>query len=238
MKINRLFSAIVVIVSLVAATRAQEVLPPLELPHRDGQGLARIESTKQSETLTVPSETQVSVEMLSGIHTKINRAEDLVTARLVQPVYVNGRVALPSGSILDGHIMTIQNAGFVHRPAKLRLRFDKIVLPDGQAESIAGVIARLDKSQKLDLRIDAEGYLASGRTLSWKALLGGAGIGGFGAIRALASGVTTASMSLSLVGAGVIGYEILLPKGHEVNVPPETHCLVRLNYPLTVKVPW
>ena len=141
MKINRLFSAIVVIVSLVAATRAQEVLPPLELPHRDGQGLARIESTKQSETLTVPSETQVSVEMLSGIHTKINRAEDLVTARLVQPVYVNGRVALPSGSILDGHIMTIQNAGFVHRPAKLRLRFDKIVLPDGQGESIGGVIA-------------------------------------------------------------------------------------------------
>jgi hypothetical protein len=45
-------------------------------------------------------------------------------------------------------------------------------------------------------------------------------------------------MSLSIAGAAVIGYEILWPKGHEVNLPPETRCLMRLNYPLTVRVSW
>jgi hypothetical protein len=174
--------------------------------------------------------------MLSGIHTQINHANDLVTARLLQPVYVDGRVALPSGSILDGRITMIRNSGHVHRPAELGLRFDKIVLPDGQAEPMAGVLVVMDKSSKLDLHIDAEGHLTGGRALSWKTLIGGVGPGSFGAIKAVASGATAASMSLSLAGAAAIGYEILWPKGHDVNLPPETRCLIRLNYPLTVRV--
>jgi hypothetical protein len=189
-------------------------------------------------TVTVPAETQVSIQMLSGIHTQVNRADDLVTARLLRPVYVNGRVALPSGSILDGRITMIRKSGHVHRPAELGLRFDKIVLPDGQAEPMAGVLALLDNSRRLDLHLDAEGHLTGGRALSWKTLIGGVGLGGFGAIKAVAFGATAVSMNLSLAGAAAIGYELLWPKGHEVNLPPETRCLMRLNYPLTVRISW
>jgi hypothetical protein len=190
------------------------------------------------DTVTVSAETQVAIQMLSGIHTQVNRPNDLVSARLLQPVLVDGRVVLPSGSILDGRITMIRNSGHVHRPAELGLRFDKILLPDGQAEPMAGVLAVMDESRKLDFRIDAEGHLTGGRALSWKTFIGGVGLGSFGAIKAVASGATTVSMGLSLAGAAVIGYEILWPKGHEVNLPPETRCLIRLNYPLTVRVPW
>jgi hypothetical protein len=151
---------------------------------------------------------------------------------------VDGRVVLPSGSILDGRITMIRNSGHVHRPAELGLRFDTIVLPDGQAEPMAGVLAVMDKSSKLDLHIDAEGHLTGGRALSWKTLIGGVGLGSFGAIKAVASGATAVSMGLSLAGAAAISYEILWPRGHEVNLPPETRCLIRLNYPLTVRVSW
>ncbi len=228
---NKALTAILAITSLGVAARAQEATRTLQLPHRDSP--ARLET---SEMLTVPSETQVSVQMLSGIHTRLNQPQDLITARLIQPVYVNGRVALPSGSILDGHITTIQNADMAHRPARLRLRFDKIVLPDGQSQPIAAVLAKMDKSAGLDLHIDSEGYLVGGRTRSWKTLMGGVGLGGFGAIKALASGVTATSATLSLVGAGVMGYALLVPRGQEVNLPPQTRCYVRLNYPLTVKI--
>jgi hypothetical protein len=176
--------------------------------------------------------------MLSGIHTRVNHANDPITARLLQTVYVDGRVALPSGSILDGRITLIRNSGHIHRPAELGLRFDQIVLPDGQAQPMAGVLVVMANSKKLDLHIDAEGHLTGGRALSWKTFLGGTGLGGFGAIKAVASGATAVSMSLSLAGAAAIGYEILWPKGHEVNLPPQTRCLMRLSYPLTVRVPW
>jgi len=235
---GRVFTATMVIGLLAITALAQEVEVPMALPHRSGPGPARAESPMLRGTVTVPAETEVSIQMLSGIHTQVNHANDLITARLLQPVYVDGRVALPSGSILDGRITMIRNSGHVHRPAELGLRFDQIVLPDGQAEPMAGVLALLEKSSKLDLHLDAEGHLTGGRALSWKTLIGGVGLGSFGAIKAVASGATAASMSLSLAGAAAIGFEILWPKGHEVNLPPETHCLMRLNYPLTVRVAW
>jgi hypothetical protein len=223
---------------LAITALAQEGEVPLALPHRSGPGPTRTESSMPRETITVPAETQVSIQMLSGIHTQVNHANDLVTARLLQTVYVDGRVALPSGSILDGRITLIRNSGHLHRPAELGLRFDKIVLPNGQAQPMAGVLAVMDKSRKLDLHIDAEGHLTGGRALSWKTLLGGVGLGSFGAIKVVASGATAVSMGLSLAGAAAIGYEILWPKGHEVNLPPHTRCRIRLNYPLTVRVSW
>src|SRR5208337_542842 len=235
---NRALTAITVIGFLAITAWAQESEVPVALPHRSGLGSAGTESSLRSDRVTVPAETQVSIQMLSGIHTRINRPNDLVTARLLQPVLVDGRVVLPSGSILDGRITMIRNSGHVHRPAELGLRFDKIVLPDGQAEPMAGVLALLDKSRKLDLRIDAEGHLTGGRALSWKVLIGGVGLGGFGVIKAVASGAAALSMSSSLAGAAAIGYEILWPRGHEVNLPPETRCLIRLSYPLTVRVSW
>ena len=235
---NRALTAITLIGFFAIAALAQEGESPVALPHRSGLKPGGIESSAPSGTVTVPAETQVSIQMLSGIHTRINRPNDLVTARLLQPVLVGGRVALPSGSILDGRITMIRNSGHVHRPAELGLRFDQIVLPDGQAEPMAGVLSTMDKSGKLDLRIDAEGHLTGGRALSWKTLIGGVGLGSFGAIKAVASGATAVSMGLSLAGAAAVGYEILWPRGHEVNLPPETRCQIRLNYPLTVRVSW
>ena len=234
----RILTAITAIGFLAITACAQEGGVPVTLPHRGGPGPASTESFRPSDTVTLPAETQVSVQMLSGIHTRVNRPNDLVTARLLQPVLVDGRVVLPSGSILDGRITMVRNSGHVHRPAELGLRFDKIVLPNGQAESMAGVLAVMDKSRKLDLHIDAEGHLTGGRALSWKTLLSGVGPGSFGAIKVVASGATAVSMGLSLAGAAAIGYEILWPRGHEVNLPPQTRCRIRLSYPLTVRVSW
>jgi hypothetical protein len=233
---NKALTAITLMSFLAVTAWAQEGEAPMVLPHRSGPETTRTVPSMPSDTVTVPAETQVSIQMLSGLHTQVNHADDLVTARLLQPVLVGGRIALPSGSILDGRITMIRNSGHVHRSAELGLRFDKIVMPDGQSEPMAGVLVLMDKSSKLDLQIDAEGHLTGGRALSWKTLIGGVGLGSFGAIKAVASGATAASMSLSLAGAAAIGYEILWPKGHDVNLPPETRCLIRLSYPLTVRV--
>lgn len=232
---GKVLTAMTVISLLAVAAFAQDT-DELQLHHRSGPPSPTFD--RSSGTVIVPAETQVSVQMLSGIHTKVNHADDVIAARLLQPVYVNGRVALPSGSIFDGRITMIRNSGHVHRPAELGLRFDQVVLPDGQAESMAGVLAVMDKCSQPDLHIDAEGHLTGGRALSWKTFITGAGLGSLGAIKAVASGATALSMSFSLAGAAAIGYEILWPKGGDVNLRPQTPCSIRLNYPLTVRVPW
>jgi len=47
-----------------------------------------------------------------------------------------------------------------------------------------------------------------------------------------------ASLALPLGGAALISYEALWRRGREVNMPPDTQCRLRLNYPLTVRIPW
>jgi hypothetical protein len=39
-------------------------------------------------------------------------------------------------------------------------------------------------------------------------------------------------------GVALLGYAALWPKGNDVNVPPQTQCRIRLNYPVTVRVQW
>lgn len=225
--------------SLALCAWSQEVQPGSVLMRR-AEAPAGINSAPEAPSaLTVPAETEVAVLMLSGIHTRVSRVNDLITARLLQPVYVNGRVALPTGSLLDGRVTMIRPSGHMHRPAELGLRFDRITLPDGQAKSIAAILASLDKSEQLRLRLDTEGHLIATSEFSWKSLFAGfAGLGALGGVKAAAVSTAALSKVLPLGAGGWLGFELLWPRGRDVNLPPETLCRLRLNYPLTVRVAW
>jgi hypothetical protein len=150
------------------AAMAQDYIP---LSHRDSPG----ESVGLSErlTLTVPAETEFKVQVLSGIHSQVNHVNDPIIAEVTKPVFVGGKLALPPGSLLDGHITMIRNAGHAHRAAQLGLRFDRITLPDGQEKPVAAVLAALENPKMLDIHLDQEGHLTSNRTTPWKGLTGG-----------------------------------------------------------------
>jgi hypothetical protein len=228
--------AAVLIAVFALSAVAQEGIPTAPLSHR---GVSPDMTSSAQPTVTVPAETEVNVEVLSGIHTQINRVDDPVIAKVLAPVSVRGKVALPSGSLLDGRITMIRSSGHMHRPAELGLRFDRITLPDGQEKPIAAVLAALENPETLDFHVNAEGHLTGNRKFSLKGVFGGfAALGTYGALKIAAVGSSGASLALPLGGAALIGYEAFWRRGREVNLPPETHCRLRLNYPLTVRVPW
>ena len=136
------------------------------MSHRNTAGESASVAARLS--LTVPAETEVKVQVLSGIHSQINHVNDPVIAEVLKPVFVQGKIALPPGSLLDGHITMIRNAGHMHRSAELGLRFDRITLPDGQEKPVAAVLAALEHPEVLDIHLDQEGHLTSNRTMSWK----------------------------------------------------------------------
>jgi len=219
------------------AAMAQDYNPGAPLSHRD----AMVESATIAErvALTVPAETEVRVQVLSGIHTHINHVNDRVVAEVLKPVVVQGKIALPPGSLLDGHITMIRSAGHMNHSAQLGMRFDRITLPDGQEKPIAAVLAALEHPEMLDIHLDAEGHLTSNRTLPWKGWAGGVGaLGTYAALKVAAVGSAGATIALPLGGAALITYEALWRRGREVNMPPDTQCRLRLNYPVTVHIPW
>jgi hypothetical protein len=190
-------------------------------------------------TLTVPADTEASVTMLSGVHTRVSHMDDPVAAELVNPVYVNGRVALPSGTLLDGRITRIRSAGRMHRPAELSFRFDRVTLPDGQSGPISAVLAGLEAPESGGIHLDSEGAIRGSRGYSWKVLTGGAvGLGTFAAVRASMAGAMALKTVIPAGGAAFLSFEVLWPRGKEVNLPPQTRCRIRLDNPLTVRIPW
>ena len=207
-------------------------------PNATGQPASRLPARAVDVlTLTVPAETEAAVELLSGIHTQVNRAGDPIVAELLQPVYVNGRVALPEGSLLEGRITRVQPARRLRRPGQLALRFETIILPDGQARPIAAGVAALDNPASLKVRVDAEGHLKGTKVFPWRKFTGG--LLGLGALATVQTGFVGAAVlgALLPVGSGAtLAYAFLWPRGNEVHVPPETRFHIRLDYPLTVTV--
>lgn len=229
-------TAVLVLVLAISAV-AQDYSPGGLLSHRDTAGASV--APPAGTTLTLPAETEVKVQVLSGIHSQINHVNDPVVAEVLKPVFVGGKLALPPGSLLDGHITLIRNAGHMRRSAELGMRFDHITLPDGQEKPVAAVLAALERPEMLDIHLDSEGHLTSNRQRPWKALVGGvSALGTFGALKLAAVGSAGATLALPIGGAALISYEALWQRGREVNMPPDTQCRLRLNYPLTVHMTW
>ena len=182
--------------------------------------------------LTVPAETEARVVLLSGIHTRLAEVNDRVEGEVEQAVYVNGRLALPQGTLLFGRITHVRAARRMHRPGEVGFRFDQVSLPDGEIEPVAARLYALENPGAL--RLDSEGTVRAGRTSKWRYLTGGLiGAGGLAAVPKLL-GATAAATAGSLAAAGAVGFAVLFPRGPEVHLPPDTACRVRFDYAFTV----
>lgn len=192
-------------------------------------------SADSAPTLTIPAETRATIELLSGIHSRFSRVDDPIKAQLLQPVMIDGRVALPPGTLLDGRVTRVRPAGRVNRSAELALRFEQIILPDGDVEPITALLATAPPRT----RLDREGYVRGRRSVSWAGVAGGiAAIGSYAAVKSAFATSAALWPILPAVGTAVLGYELLWRRGGDVHLPPQTACQIRLDYPLTVRVAW
>src|SRR2546425_738997 len=82
-----------------AVACARDNAAPFMLTYRSAK--AATPTTSVSKTVTIPAETEVATELLSGIHTQVSHEGDSVTARLSKALYIDGRMALPPGTMLD-----------------------------------------------------------------------------------------------------------------------------------------
>ena len=206
-------------------------LPAQETAKASGSGAAG------GGTLTIPAETEATVQLLSGIHTQVNHVGDRVTAELTSPIYVDGQVALPRGSLLEGRITRLRAGRRLRRGAEVRLRFESVTFPDGQVQPVYAVLSGVDNERPLRVELDSEGALKGVSPFPWKVLT--RGFTGLGALAVAQSQFwSTAALGASLPAGGgaTFAYAFLWPRGSEVHIPPETQLRLRLHEPLTVRL--
>lgn len=97
----------------------------------------------QAASVQIPSSTPLSVELLQ--HVPMRTGEPL-EGRLLYPVYVENRIAVPAGTVLRGSVIQLDSDRSRRIHSRLRgdftpfhvpvVRFDQLVLPDGALQSI------------------------------------------------------------------------------------------------------
>jgi len=158
----------------------------------------------------LPAGARIPVRFETTVSSATSRPEDRVVAVVREDVRSGGRVVIPEGSELRGHVVTAVPSGRVKGRARLAVRFDTLVI-GGRSHRIA--------TQRIDITAP------SGARKDARILVGTTAAGTV--IGALAGGKKGAKKG-AILGAGAGAGTVLVTKGKEVTLPAGTRWRVAL----------
>jgi hypothetical protein len=82
------------------------------------------------EEITVAENGVIGISLDTPLSSETAKVEDRVRARVVRDVAVEGRVAVPAGSTLEGIVTAVERGGRFRERARLGIRFTSVVLAD------------------------------------------------------------------------------------------------------------
>ena len=168
----------------------------------------------RAEARRLPAGTTIPVTFETSVSSATSNAEDKVLAKVRQDVSAGGRVVLPAGSELRGHVISARRSGKVKGRASLSLRFSEVVV---------GGKTYLVSTQRI--------ALAAPATHGKDAKIIGGGAGAGAVVGAITGGKKGAGVG-ALVGGGAGTGVVLATRGKEVSLPAGTRWRVRLLKPL------
>jgi TolA-binding protein len=173
-------------------------------------------TTTRSTTgaLEVPSGTELDVRLQAPLNSGTAQVEDRFEATTLVDVNVNGRVAVPAGSLVRGVITAVEPATRTNRTAKMTVSFDQVTV-NNRAYPMRGTVTQA---------IEGEGIRGeTGRIAT------GAGVGAV--IGGILGGFKGALLGVLVGGGGITA----ATEGKEVELPQGAVLRVRLDSPLQIQ---
>src|SRR5262245_59356031 len=160
----------------------------------------------------IPAGTEFDVRLQKTLSSKTAEVEDrFEAATLVDLRDDEGRVLVPSGSVMRGTITDVTKATRIERKGKLRVTFDRIIIK-GRSYPMAASVTQA---------LESEGIGGEKEKI-------GIGAGAGAVIGAILGGVKGAVAGILIGGGGVIA----ATEGTDVDLPAGTILRVRLDSPL------
>jgi hypothetical protein len=188
--------------------------PPSPEPARPAaRGTATTGTTTARGALEIPSGTEIDVRLGQNLNSGTAQVEDRFEATTLVDVNVNGRTAIPAGSVMRGVVTAVEPATRTNRTARMTVSFDQVTV-NGRAYPMRGTVTQA---------IEGEGI--KGET----ARIGtGAGVGAI--IGGILGGFKGALAGI-LIGAGGT---IAATEGKEVDLPQGSVLRVRVDSPVQI----
>ncbi len=175
--------------------------PPSAMTAAPGAGGADATPPQPAQpAIVVPAGTRLTVRLAETLASDKSEAEQQVLAELAEDVPTAGRVVLPAGSEVVGHVVIAQRSGRVKGRARLVVAFDE-VRARGRSYAISATRwdVTAESSRSKDAKI-AGGAAAAG------VIIGAIAGGGSGALKG------------GLIGGAAGGAAVLVTRGKEVEL--------------------
>ncbi len=192
--------------SSTAATAPRSTTPPAATTSTS-------RSTASTDALEVPVGTEVDVRLQNSLNSGTTQVEDRFEGTTNADVIVDGRVAIPAGSLVRGVVTSVEPGTRTNRTAKMTISFDQVTI-DGRSYPIRGTVTQA---------IEGEGIRGeAGRTAA------GAGVGAI--IGGILGGFKGALAGILIGGGGTIA----ATEGKEVELPQGSILRIRLDSPVQI----
>ena len=193
--------------------RYSSYTPPAAAPAPPPAARPSATTSTARGSLEVPAGTELDVRLGENLNSGIAQVEDRFEGTTLVDMNVNGRTAIPAGSVMRGVVTAVEPATRTNRTARMTVSFDQVTV-NGRAYPIRGTVTQA---------IEGEGIKGEtariGTGAGVGAILGGI-LGGFkGALAGI------------LIGAGGT---IAATEGKEVDLPQGSVLRVRIDSPVQI----
>lgn len=162
----------------------------------------------------IPSGTELDVRLSNALNSGTVQVEDRFEGTTLVDLSINGRTAIPAGSVMRGVVTAVEPASRTNRTAKMTVSFDQVTV-NGRAYPIRGTVTQA---------IEGEGIKGeTGRIAT------GAGVGAV--LGGILGGLKGAILGTVIGGGGTIA----ATEGKQVELPQGSVLRVRLDSPVTVQ---
>ncbi|MBI4266693.1 MAG: hypothetical protein HY657_20180 [Acidobacteria bacterium] len=170
-------------------------------------------ATATTSGVEIPVGTEMDVRLSHGLNSGTAQVEDRFEAATLVDLTVNGRTAVPAGSVVRGVVTAVAPATRTNRTARMTVSFDQITVT-GRDYPIRGTLTQA---------IEGEGLSGEAGRIAT-----GAGVGAI--IGGILGGVKGALAGVLIGGGGTIA----ATEGREVELPQGSVLRVRIDSPVTI----
>ncbi len=182
---------------------------------------------------------QMHLTLQNDITTKVAHAGDPFTAIINEPVFVNSQLVLPAGTKISGVVGAVIRPkwiGMIRGQAAMNLTFKSIEIDHREVPIQMSILALQSPSMqgtaknRKDVNVDEGEVIQAKNDIKEDVLIVAVGTSGGSVVGAIFSHVVR-GFAFGLAGSAAY---VVARKGKEVELPPQTGILVRLDNTLTL----